>query len=311
MMPEDPVVLLLLSRGHIPSDEAIAALRHDLGLDLPLILQYFRYLGELFTGDWGTSVTFAPTKPVFELIGDRLPITIDLTIFSMIIASYFGIKVGVIAATHRNKAQDTIFRGISLFGVAIPVFFLGIMLQYFLSINNQIFPATGHKDYNFTNPEHVTGFYMIDALIAGEIYKVTDYLFHMILPVFCLSFITLASITRQTRSAMLEVLELDYIRTARAKGVKEKDVIHKHALKNSLIPTVTVIGFNIAGLLAGAVLTESTFNLDGIGTLYVQAVTQSDYWLLNAVVFVITIIFVLATLITDLLYAILDPRIRY
>jgi len=229
----------------------------------------------------------------------------------MIIASYLGIKVGVTAATHRNKARDTIFRGISLIGVAIPVFFLGLLLQYIFAQNLHWLPAIGIKTGDFDYPPFVTGFYMIDSIIAGELYKVTDYLIHMILPVFCLSFITLASITRQTRSAMLEVLEQDYIRTARAKGVKEKDVIHKHALKNSLIPTVTVIGFNFAALLSGAVLTETTFNLDGVGTLYVNAIVQSDYWLLNAVVFIITLIFVFATLITDLLYAVLDPRIRY
>ena len=312
MMPEDPVVLLLAARGNpAASSDQIAHMRHLLGLDLPIIIQYFRYLGELFTGNWGESVTAYPTAPVFTLIWNRLPFTIDLTIFSMIIATYVGIKVGVTAATHRNKARDTIFRGISLIGVAIPVFFLGLLLQYALAIRLQWLPATGYKTGTYRDPPFLTGFYMIDAILAGELYKVSDYLLHMILPVFCLSFITLASITRQTRSAMLEVLEQDYIRTARAKGVKEKDVIHKHALKNSMIPTVTVIGFNFAGLLAGAVLTETTFNLEGIGTLYVEAVTLSDYWLLNAVVFVITIIFVFATLITDLLYAILDPRIRY
>jgi peptide/nickel transport system permease protein len=312
MMPEDPVALLLAAHGHPgASDALIAAKRHELGLDLPIIIQYFNYLGELFTGNWGESVTYAPTKPVSELIWQRLPVTIDLTIFSMIIASYLGIKVGVTAATHRNKARDTIFRGISLIGVAIPVFFLGLLLQYIFAQNLHWLPATGIKTGDFDYPPFVTGFYMIDSIIAGELYKVTDYLIHMILPVFCLSFITLASITRQTRSAMLEVLEQDYIRTARAKGVKEKDVIHKHALKNSLIPTVTVIGFNFAALLSGAVLTETTFNLDGVGTLYVNAIVQSDYWLLNAVVFIITLIFVFATLITDLLYAVLDPRIRY
>ena len=160
-------------------------------------------------------------------------------------------------------------------------------------------------------PEHITGFYMIDALLAGELYKIGDYLYHLIMPVFCLSFITLASITRQTRSSMLEVLEMDYVRTARAKGCKEKDVINSHALKNALIPTITVIGMILAGLLDGTVLTESTFGLVGIGRLLIDAISLSDYWVLNAVVFFITILYVFINLGTDMLYAILDPRIKY
>jgi peptide/nickel transport system permease protein len=312
MMPDDPVTLLLAARGHPNAPQSLYdSLRHELGLDQPIVIQFFRYLGNLFTGNWGESVVYAPTQPVYQLIWNKLPTTVDLTIFTMIIASYVGIKVGVISAKHRNKAQDTILRGISIFGVAIPVFFLGLLMQYIFSINLGIFPATGIKTGAYERPTRITGFYIIDGLISGKLYLVWDYLLHMILPVFCLAFITIASITRQTRSSMLEVLEQDYIRTARAKGVREKDVINHHALKNALIPTVTVIGINFAYLLSGAVLTEYTFNLGGIGSLYVAAVTTSDYWLLNAVVFVITLIFVSATLITDLLYALLDPRIRY
>jgi len=312
LMPGNPAVELLAARGHPAATmDQIAHMEHVLGLDQPIYLQYFRYLGELFTGNWGVSISYVRNADVWALVWDRLPITIDLTVFSMIIASYIGIKIGVTSSTHRNKPRDTIFRGISLIGVAIPIFFMGMLLQYFLAYKIPIFDATGYKTARFENPPYVTGFILIDSLISGEIYKFTDYLYHLILPVFCLSFITVASITRQTRSSMLEVLEQDYIRTARAKGCKEKTVIHTHALKNSLIPTVTVIGFNIAYLLSGAVLTESTFGLNGLGMLYVNAVVLYDFWLLNAVVFVITLIFIFATFMTDLLYAILDPRIRY
>ena len=373
MMPGDPVLAYLMSRSGFQqiNPELLATWRHNLGFDQPIIVQYFRFLGELFTGNWGSSVSIAKEVDVWYLISDRLPITIDLTIYTMIISSYVGIKIGVLSAVHRNKAKDTVFRGVALIGVAIPVFFMGMILQYFLCIQplnvslflltifaigiamiasmlirnhtgkvklnkrilllgailiaigaivfilpfpyetEAIFPATGYKTPSYKDPEDVTGFYVIDAFISGEIYKIWDYYHHLLLPVFVLSFVGIASIIRQTRSSMLEVLEQDYIRTARAKGVKEKVVVHKHALRNSLIPTVTLIGFGIAGLLGGAILTETTFGLDGIGRLYIDSINQLDYWVLTSVVFVLTLILVCTLLITDLLYAILDPRIRY
>ena len=312
MMPGDPVLALLQSQGipH-PNEAVMAAKRHELGLDLHIILQYFRYLGDLFTGNWGDSVSVATGVSVLELIGRRLPRTIDLALFSMVIASFIGIKVGVISATNRNKAKDTIFRGIALVGVAFPIFFLGMLLQFSLGYMVEIFPTVGIKTVAYPYPPTVTGFLLIDSILGGYFYLVGDYLQHLVLPVFCLSFVTLASIVRQSRSSMLEVLEQDYVRTARAKGCKEKDVINSHALKNSLIPTVTVIGLNFASLLTGAVLTETTFGIYGIGLTLVDAIEKSDYWVLNGVVFMMALIFVATTLITDILYGILDPRIRY
>ena len=312
MMPGDPVLALLQSQGVThPNPAVIAAKRAELGLDLPLILQYFRYLADLFTGNWGESVSVATGTPVIELIGRRLPRTIDLALFSMIIASFVGIKVGVISATNRNKSKDTIFRGIALIGVAFPIFFLGMLMQFFLGYVVEIFPTVGLKSTQYPYPPTITGFFLIDAILGGYFYLVGDYLLHLVMPVFCLSFVTLASIVRQSRSSMLEVLEQDYVRTARAKGCKEKDVINTHALKNSLIPTITVIGLNFASLLTGAVLTETTFGIYGIGLTLVDAIEKSDYWVLNGVVFMMALIFVATTLITDIAYGILDPRIRY
>jgi len=312
LMPGDPVIALLRSQGAVHINPAtVAAKRRELGLDLPIVLQYFRYLADLFTGNWGDSVSVATGTPVWDLIARRLPRTFDLTLFSIIIASYIGIKVGVISATHRNKSRDTITRGIALIGVSIPIFFLGMLMQFFLGYKVEIFPTVGYKQVQYSDPPYITGFFLIDSLFGGYFYLVIDYLWHISMPVFCLAFVTIAGIVRQTRSSMLEVLEQDYVRTARAKGCKEKDVVHTHALKNALIPTVTVIGLNFAGLLSGAVLTETTFGIYGIGLTLVDAIEKQDYWVLNAVVFVITIIFVITTLITDLLYGVLDPRIRY
>ena len=309
MMPGDPV-LAFLPAGR-PNPELYAFYYHYLWLDRPIILQFFKYIGDLFSGNWGYSASINFGQDVWSLIMLKLPRTIDIAIFSIIIAAYFGTKTGVISASHRNKPTDTIIRGIALVGVSIPVFYLGLLLQYSLGYQLGWFPATGFKTAEYGDPEFVTGFRLIDGLISGEFYYVTDYLYHLILPVFCLSFITIAGITRQSRSSMLEVLEQDYIRTARAKGCREKDVIHVHAQRNSLIPTVTVIGLSFAGLLSGAVLTETTFNLKGIGKLLIDSIRESDYWVLNALVFIVTIIFVSINLIIDVIYAMLDPRIRY
>ena len=318
MMPGDPVIAYLGARGipH-PNVSQYNAMIQELGLNQPVIVQYLRYMGDLFSGNWGLSISVSEGQEVWSLIMERLPRTIDITLMSMIIASIVGIKFGVISAKHRNKFRDTVIRFLALIGVSIPVYFLGMLLQFYVSyqlsnvLGIETLPSVGFKSMQYDDPANVTGFRIIDAFLSGEWYMITDYLIHLILPVICLSFITIAGITRQTRSSMLEVLEQDYIRTARAKGCKEKDVMNSHALKNSLIPTVTVIGLDFASLLGGAVLTESTFNLDGVGELLVSVIRYVDYWVLTALIFTITLMFVIVVLITDIIYAILDPRIRY
>jgi peptide/nickel transport system permease protein len=308
-MPGDPV-LAYMREGRFDQDY-YNQIYHQLGLDEPLIVQYFKYLGDILVGNWGYSQSIYKGMPVWNLIMLKLPRTADLAIFSMVIAAVLGIKAGIISATHRNKPRDTFLRGLSLIGVAVPVFFLGMLLQYTLAIANDFFPATGFKTEYYEDPPFVTGFRLIDAILSGQLYMFTDYLYHLILPVFCLSFISLAGIVRQTRSSMLEILEQDYIRTARAKGCKEKDVINTHAKKNAMIPTVTVIGLGFGGLLTGAVLTETTFGLAGLGQLLIDSITNSDYWVLNGLVFFFALVFIAVNLITDVVYGILDPRIRY
>jgi len=308
LMPGDPIL------AHLPpifTREQYHERAHQLGFDLPIWQQFFIYLGNLFTGNWGYSISINRGQPVWELIWERFPRTLDIAFLSIIIASVVGIKTGVISATHRNKAKDTIYRGIALVGVSIPVFFLGLLLQFYISYKLGWLPAIGYKDMKYDDPPLVTGFRIIDSIIIGQFVYVWDYLVHLILPVFCLSFIFLASYTRQTRSSMLEILQQDYIRTARAKGCKEKDVINSHARRNALIPTVTVIGLSISGLLSGAMLTEITFNLHGMGDLLLRAILDRDYYVLNALVFMTTMIFILVNLFTDMMYVYLDPRIKY
>ncbi len=310
-MPGDPVLALLSQAQVRITPEIYNAMVHQLGLDQPLYIQYFRYLSDILTGNWGESVAYARGSDVWELIIFRLPKTMDLAIFSMIIASYLGVKIGIISATHRNKLRDTFFRSIGIIGVAFPVFVLGMLLQYWVGYKWNLFPVTYYKTIEYLDPPFVTGFYIIDAFLAGELYKIPDYLYHLAMPVFCLTFVTLAGIVRQTRSSMLEVLQQDYIRTARAKGCIEKVVIRNHALRNSMIPTVTVIGLNFATTLSGAVLLESTFGLRGIGLLLIDAAATNDYWLINACMIVLALIYVVTALVVDILYGFIDPRIRY
>jgi len=311
LMPGDPVMQLLLQAQIRQDTWMYRQIVNQLGLNLPLHLQYLKYLIDIFTGNWGESIVYAVGSDVWDLIIFRLPKTIDLAFFSIVIASFVGIKIGTISATHRNKIRDTVFRSLGIIGVAFPVFVLGMILQYFLSYQLHLFPMTNYKTIAYTDPPFVTGFYMIDSFLAGELYKIPDYLYHLAMPVFCLSFVTLAGIIRQTRSSMLDVLQQDYIRTARAKGCREKKVIKKHALRNSMIPTVTVIGLNFASLLSGAVILESTFGLPGIGLLLVEATLYRDYWLLISCMVVIAFIYIFTAMVIDILYGFLDPRIKY
>ena len=308
LMPGDPVLALLPERA---TAEDYIAMRHRLGLDRPMLEQFFRYFGDLFTGNWGMSLSINPGQPVWDLVMERFPRTFDIALISVFISGFIGIKTGVISATHRNKSKDTILRGMALVGVAIPVFWMGMILQYFIGHQLDLLPTVGYKSAGIGDPPTITYDRIIDCIITGRFDLLGDYFLHLILPIFCLSFITLAGITRQTRSSMLEVLEQDYIRTARAKGCKEKDVINKHARKNAMIPTITVIGLQFGYLLSGAILTETTFSLHGIGELLILAIANFDYYVLNAVVLITTIAFVVVNLLIDLIYGIVDPRIRY
>ena len=283
-----------------------------LGLNDPILSQLGAYILRILKGNWGNSISLAMGVPVWTYIWQKAPFTIELAVISQIFSISIGIRAGVFSSVNKNNPKDTIVRFVALLGVAVPIFWLGMVLKYIFALQLHLFP-TIHGISVISNMElvTVTGFNMIDAIIMGRLDIFLDIVWHMILPVFCLAFVGLASITRQTRSSMLEVLELDYIRSARAKGCKEKDVINKHALKNAMIPTITIIGIRIGGLLGGAVLTETTFALDGFGNLMIKAINNRDYFVINALVLLTTAIFMTANLVSDILYGIMDPRIRY
>ncbi|MFO7835770.1 MAG: ABC transporter permease [Candidatus Thorarchaeota archaeon] len=310
----DPVVMYI--NDNTPAS-AIEGIREQHGFNDPLYVQYFLYILNLFKGDWGIS-TSASYNPVLEVIAKKLPATIELSIFAMIIAIALGIPLGIVSATRKDEPVDHATRVFSLAGVSMPIFWFALMLKYvffyWLAING-LPHLPGDKRYNpvvFRDFDYVTRFLLIDSLLfAHNIRLFVDALLHLIMPAFCLGYLTLAIITRMMRSSMLEVLREDYITLARSKGLSERVVIYKHALRNALIPTVTVIGLAFGSLITGAVLTESIFSWPGLGRWATGAILTSDMAAITGFTLLVALIFVSANLIVDLVYGALDPRIRY
>jgi ABC-type dipeptide/oligopeptide/nickel transport system permease component len=250
---------------------------------------------------------------------EKVPLTLEINIITTILSSWLGIRLGVFSAVNHNNAKDTIVRFLAFVFYSMPSFWFGIILQYVFTYQMDWFPSQGYMTSyydeimdNFT----WTGFGLIDTLILGFKAPIgftiwLDVVHHLFLPIFVLTVGSIAGLTRYVRSSMLEVLELDFIRSARAKGCKEKDVINRHALKNSMIPTVTIIGINFGYLVIGSTLIERTFSLNGMGRLYLDCIENRDYFVIQAMVILITGMVIVANLITDIMYGVLDPRIRY
>jgi peptide/nickel transport system permease protein len=287
-LPGDPVYALLESIGIIdPLPEVVAAYRHQLGFDLPIFLRYFRYLGDTFTGNWGVSVSVARQIPTWELIATRFPRTIDLMMVSSIIAVGCGVILGRFLAKHRGSIQDRVIQLACIIGISLPIFFLGMVFQYTLAYLNPIFPGTYYKNIDFEDPPFVTGFYMIDALVSGEFYKIPDYIYHLILPVTCLTLVSFSLVTIITRSYMLN---------------QSRD--------KSVITNVVVSGIVFGFVYMFTLLVEITFGLNGFGSLLVEAIGLIDYWLISATLNVLIIMFVIITLISNLGYNLHKFRIE-
>lgn len=301
----DPAPIVL---GQHATEASIDAWREANGLNDPIYIQYWNFLKGIFTGDLGTS--YYTKTPVLDEVISRFPATVELALCSIIFASVFGIIIGVISAVKKNSIFDNIGMVLALIGVSMPIFWLGLILIIVFSSVLGILPSGGRID-PMLQPHGMTGLFLLDTLIIGDIEAFLDALKHIILPSLALGLSSMAIITRMTRSSMLETLSQDYIRTARSKGISESKVIRKHALRNALIPIVTVIGLQLGGLLGGAVLTESVFAWPGIGSYTVQAILKSDFPVVQGVVMLIAIIFVVMNLIVDIIYAFLDPRIKY
>ncbi|MGA2784835.1 MAG: ABC transporter permease [Candidatus Bathyarchaeia archaeon] len=305
VIPADPVTAALGSQAPAYLIEKV---RHEWGLDLPLQEQFFNYLWNALHGDLGISIR--TSRPVAEDLLQYFPATIELSTAAIILAVALSIPLGIISAVRRNKLADHITRIFSIFGISMPVFWLGLLLLAALYFKLRLMPSPGQLSFQIVPPPRVTGFLSIDSLLAGDLNAFFNYLSHLILPAFVLGFASLASITRITRSSMLEVLRQDYIRTARAKGLSSRVVINRHALKNALIPTTTVIGLRYGSLLEGAVLTETIFAWPGVGQYAVGAILFLDFPAIMGSVLAIAVVYSIANLIVDLVYGFLDPRMR-
>lgn len=301
----DPAPIVL---GQHATAESMNAWRQANGLNDPIHVQYFNFIKGLIIGDIGTS--YYTKIPVFKEIFSRFPATIELAVSSIIFASLLGILIGVISAVKKNTVLDTAGMVTALIGVSMPIFWLGIILIIIFSGTFHVLPYGGRID-PLLMPPAITGFYLIDSLLAGNMQAFGNTLVHLVLPTVALGMYSMAIIARITRSSMLDTFGQDYIRTARAKGVIERRVIRKHALRNALIPVTTVIGLQLGSLLGGAVLTETVFSWPGIGSYTVNCILKSDFPVVQGVVMLVAITFVIINLIVDIIYAYLDPRIKY
>jgi peptide/nickel transport system permease protein len=272
-------------------------------------VQYFYYIKSIvIEGDLGTTIT--TRKPVSEELGRYIPATIELTVAAMIFALGVGIPLGILSAVRQDKWQDLLARFFSLVGTAMPVFWLGLLMTYLISYKLRWLPRSGYKETGMEEPQSVTGFHSIDAVIGGNWAFLQSYLTHMILPAIVLGSFAMGIVARMLRSSLLAALQDDYVRTARAKGLAEANVVRSHALRNAMIPTITVIGLTFASLLAGAVLTETIFSWPGVGQFAVRMALKVDYPGLLGVTLFVAVAYIFVNLVVDIAYGFLDPRIR-
>jgi len=291
------------------SPERLAQFRHELGLDQPVWKQFLDYVWQLLHGDFGTSlVTSAKVLTEFAAL---FPATLELSLCAMLLATLIGIPAGAVAAVKRGSVFDQILMGLSVTGFSMPIFWWGLLLIMFVAERWGLTPVSGRIDLIKYYFDPVTGFMVIDAWLSGQKGAVLDALHHLVLPAIVLGTVPLAVIARMTRSSMLEVLSEDYVRTARAKGLPPWRVVGLHALRNALIPVVTVIGLSVGALLAGAVLTETIFSWPGIGKWLIESIGRRDYPALQGGVMLVSTIVILVNLGVDVLYGVINPRIRH
>lgn len=305
LLPGDPVLLLAGERGISP--ERHAQVMAALGLDKPLWEQYFNFLGNTLRGDFGTSV--ASKRPVAQEFMARFPATLELALVAIVIATLVGVPAGILAAVKRGTWIDQFTMGTALVGYSMPIFWWGLLLIMLFGTMLQWLPFIGRVDLRYFFPP-VTGSMLIDSVLSGQKGAFESTVRHLVLPSIVLATIPLAVIARQTRSAMLEVLGEDYVRTARAKGLSDGRVIGVHALRNALIPVITTIGLQVGLLMGGAILTESIFSWPGIGKWMIESIGKRDYFVVQAGLLLIAIIVMFVNLLVDLLYGLINPRIR-
>ncbi len=306
MLPGDPV--MLMSGERVMSEEKHAQIMHDLGLDRPMPVQYLNYLTDVLSGDLGTSIV--TKRPVLGEFLSLFPATLELSLCAIILAVVLGVPAGVLAAVKRGTWFDQSIMGVALIGYSMPIFWWGLLLIIFFSGYLGWTPVSGRISLMYFFPP-VTGFMLIDSLLSGQAGAFKSALTYLILPTIVLGTIPLAVIARQTRSAMLEVLGEDYVRTAKSKGLSPFRVVGVHALRNALIPVITTIGLQVGVLLAGAILTETIFSWPGIGKWMVDAVFKRDYAVVQGGLLLIAGVIMLVNLAVDVTYGFINPRIRH
>jgi dipeptide transport system permease protein len=307
LVPGDPVEVRVGERGISP--ERLAHFRHELGLDQPVWKQFADYVWQLLHGDFGTSLV-TNEKVLTEFL-TLFPATIELSICAMLFATLIGIPAGAIAAVKRGSFYDQALMGLSVTGFSMPIFWWGLLLIMFVAERWGLTPVSGRIDLIKYYFEPTTGFMLIDAWLSGQKGALLSAAHHLVLPGIVLGTVPLAVIARMTRSSMLEVLSEDYVRTARAKGLPPWRVIGLHALRNAMIPVVTVIGLSVGALMAGAVLTETIFSWPGVGKWLIEGIARRDYPSLQGGVMLVSSVVILVNLVVDVLYGVINPRIRH
>ena len=305
LIPGDPALVML---GERATPENIARVREQLGLNKPIYEQYLTFVSHALRGDLGRSIL--RQEPVTQEIIRRFPATIELALAALLFAIAVGIPAGVISAVRRGSWFDSSSMLVALTGVSMPIFWLGLMLIYLFAVVLHLLPTGGRLDAS-TQLAPITNLVLVDSLLRGNIPVFIQGLRHLLLPALALGTIPMAIIARMTRSSMLEVLGQDYIRTAHAKGLMARTVVVRHALRNAWLPIITVVGLQVGILLSGAILTETVFSWPGIGRWLVDAIYARDYPIVQGVTLIIALIFVVVNLSVDILYALVDPRIRF
>ncbi|RCV54594.1 ABC transporter permease [Marinitenerispora sediminis] len=307
LLPGDPARAVV---GDQAPPEAVERVRAEMGLDQPLPVQFVSYLGGLLRGDLGTA--WHTGRPVLEDFADRLPATLELALVSLAIAVLVAVPLGIASAVRRDRPIDHFSRVLGLVGASMPLFWLGLlMINVFYGMLGWEPAPLGRIGQGLNPPTDITGLYLLDAVLSGDVIALGSAAAHVIWPALCLATGTLAVISRMTRSSMLEVVEQDYVRTARAKGMPETVVVGKHALKNAAPPVVTVLGLQLGALMGGAVITETIFSWPGIGSYVTQAILANDYAPVQAFTIISAVVFSLVNLAVDLVHGLLDPRVRH
>lgn len=305
LIPGDPAQMMLGPRA---TPQAIAEMRSRLGLDQPVTTQYIQYMSDLLRGDFGVSII--TRQPVLGELWSYIPATLELMLMAMVLSIVVGVPLGVLTALRRDTWVDNLGRGLAILGISAPTFWLGLMLMLLLYAELGWLPGSGRLDIGVTPPPHVTGLYLIDAAIAGDGLAWRSAFNHLLLPAITLALASVGTVVRLVRGSMIEVLAEDYIRTARAYGLAPWRIHFVYALKNALIPFVTVLGLELAALLFGSVVVESVFAWPGVGNHVLGAILNLDFPVIMGFTVLASVVYVLANLLVDLAYLVLDPRIQ-